>query len=107
MERDWPIARELHAERGRFATTRGRVARVQAETSDGLLGLLHEGWQIVIAVCLLIVTAIGLGRLVGRGPTRMTNGVFVIGFIIVAITVVGTLAASCSADSDRHAAQAP
>ena len=66
-------------------------------------GLLHEGWQIVIAVCLLVITAVGLARLVGRGPTRMANGVFVTGFLIVAITVVGTLAVSCSGDSDGAA----
>ena len=46
---------------------RGGVAGVQAATSEGLLGLLSSGWQIVIAVCLVIVTAIGLARLVGRG----------------------------------------
>ena len=75
---------------------------MQGYTGDGLLGLLHSGWQIVIAVCLLIVTAIGLARLVGRGPTRMTNGVFVTGFLILAITVVGTLAVSCSGAVDRQ-----
>ena len=82
---------------------RGRVARVQAATSEGLLGLLHSGWQIVIALCLLVVTAIGLARLIGRGPTRMTNGVFITGFLIVAITVIGSFAVSCSPDDDRRA----
>ena len=53
---------------------------MQAYTADGLLGLLHEGWQLIIAVCLLVITAVGLARLVGGGPTRMTNGVFVTGF---------------------------
>jgi hypothetical protein len=72
-----------------------------------LLGLLGAGWQTVIAVCLLIVTAIGLARLVGRGPTRMTHGVLVTGFLIVAITVVGSFALSCSTDDDRHATQNP
>jgi VIT1/CCC1 family predicted Fe2+/Mn2+ transporter len=81
---------------------------VQAYTADGLLGLLHEGWQIVIAVCLLAITAVGLARLVGRGPTRMTNGVFVTGFLIIAITVVGTVAVSCSGGADGgHASQRP
>jgi hypothetical protein len=78
---------------------------VQAYAADGLL---HEGWQIVVAVCLLVITAVGLARLVGRGPTRVTNGVFVTGFLIVAITVVGTLAVSCSESSDGgHASQRP
>jgi hypothetical protein len=84
------------------------VATVQGYTADGLLGLLHSGWQIVIAVCLLIVTAIGLARLVGRGPTRMSNGVLVTGFLIVAITVVGTFAVSCSGvDDGRPASHLP
>jgi hypothetical protein len=81
------------------------VAGVLAQTSEGLLGLLNSGWQIVIAVCMLIITAIGLARLVGRGPTRMTNGVLITGFLIVAITVIGSLAVSCSPD-DRNATQA-
>ncbi len=80
---------------------------MQADTSDGLLGLLGDGWRITIAVCLLLVTAIGLARLAGRGPTRMANGVFVTGLLIVAITVVGTLAVSCSDAGSRPATQAP
>lgn len=73
---------------------------MQASTGDGLLGLLPAGWQIVIAVCLVVITAVGLARLVGRGPTRVTNGVLVTGFLIVAITVIGTLAVSCSSGGD-------
>ena len=80
---------------------RGRVRGVQA--AEGLLGLLGSGWQIVIAVCLLVVTTVGLARLVGRGPTRMTNGVFITGFLIVAITVIGSIAVSCSPDDGRAA----
>ena len=83
------------------------MAGVPGQTSEGLLGLLSAGWQTVIAVCLLIVTAIGLARLVGRGPTRMTHGVLVTGFLIVAITIVGSFAVSCSTADDRHAAQNP
>jgi hypothetical protein len=76
---------------------------VQAYTADGLLGLLSGGWQLVVAVCLLVITAVGLARLVGRGPTRMTNGVFVTGFLIVAITIIGTIAVSCSTGPDGRA----
>jgi hypothetical protein len=86
---------------------RGRVVDVQADTSDGLLGLLGDGWRIAIAVCLVLVTVIGLARLVGRGPTRMTNGVFITGLLIVAITVVGTLAVSCTDSGTRAAVQTP
>lgn len=86
---------------------RGTVAGVPGPTSEGLLGLLDASWQIVIAVCMLIVTAIGLARLVGRGPTRMAHGVLVTGFLIVAITVVGSFAVSCSTGDDRRATQNP
>ena len=59
-------------------------------------------------MCLLVITAVGLARLVGRGPTRMTNGVLVTGFLIVAITVIGTLAVSCSGDNGGgNASQRP
>jgi hypothetical protein len=76
--------------------------------ADALLGMLGFGWQLVIALCLVVVTGVGLLRLVGRGPARMTNGVFVIGFLIVAITVVGTLAVSCSGATDnRSSSQLP
>jgi hypothetical protein len=72
--------------------------------ADGLLGLLHPAWQALIAVCLLVVTILGLRRLAIRGPARMTNALFLTGFLIVAITVVGTLAVSCEGPAD-HTAQ--
>jgi hypothetical protein len=68
--------------------------------AEGLLGLLHPMWQALIAVCLLVVTVLGLRRLAQRGPARMTNALFLTGFLIVAITVVGTLAVSCETPSD-------
>lgn len=77
---------------------------MRGATTDGLLGLLQAGWQAVIAACLAVVTVLGLLRLAGRGPTRMANGVIVTGFLIVAITVVGTLAVSCSGATDHNAA---
>jgi len=64
--------------------------------ADALLDLLHPAWQALIASCLLVVTVLGIGRLARRGPARMTNGVLVTGFLIVAITIVGTLVVSCS-----------
>ena len=101
---EWPVSGATERFRRR---RRGRVKGVEADTSDGLLALLGDGWRIAIAVCLLLVTAIGLARLAGRGPTRMSNGVFITGMLIVAITVVGTLAVSCSDDGTRPATQAP
>ena len=70
--------------------------------NDALLGMLHPAWQAVIAGVLLIVTLLGIRRLASRGPARMTNAVFVTGFLIVAITVVGTLAVSCSGPSSAN-----
>ena len=63
---------------------RGRVTGVSNVAADGLLGLLHPVWQALIAVCLLVVTVLGLRRLAARGPARMTNALFVTGFLIVA-----------------------
>jgi heme A synthase len=82
---------------------RGRVAGVSNVAADGLLGLLHPMWQALIAVSLLVVTVLGLRRLAARGPARMTNALVVTGLLIVAITVVGTLAVSCESPSDRIA----
>jgi len=64
--------------------------------ADALLGLLHPFWQALIAICLLVVTLIGVQRLLARGPARMTNALVVVGFLIVATTVLGALAVSCS-----------
>lgn len=63
---------------------------------DALLGLLHPAWQALIACCLLVVTVLGIRRLAERGPARVTNAILFTGFLIVAVTVVGTLVVSCS-----------
>ena len=65
-------------------------------SSDALLDMLHPAWQALIAGLLLVVTVLGLRRLAVRGPARMTNAVFVTGALIVAVTVIGTLAVSCA-----------
>jgi hypothetical protein len=83
--------------------TAWQSAGVGNSAADGLLGLLHPAWQALIAVCLLIVTLLGIRRLVLRGPARVTNAVFVTGFLILAVTVVGTLAVSCSDPAGRRA----
>lgn len=76
--------------------------RVPDPSADALLGLLHPAWRALIAVCLLLVTVVGVWRLAGRGPTRMVSAVYFTGFLIVAITVVGTLAVSCTTPQERH-----
>lgn len=78
----------------------------QPAAADALLGLLHPAWQALIAICLLVVTVLGIRRLAVRGPARVTNAVFFTGFLIVAITVVGTLVVSCSdRDGQRSTTQ--
>jgi hypothetical protein len=69
---------------------------VSDPSADALLGLLHPAWQAPIAVCLLVVTILGLWRIAERGPARMKNGLLVTGVLIVAIAVIGTLAVSCN-----------
>ena len=77
-------------------------------SADALLGLLHPAWQTLIAVCLLLVTVLGIRRLAARGPARMTTAVLVTGGLIVAIVVLGTLAVSCAGPySGRSATQDP
>jgi hypothetical protein len=71
--------------------------------ADALLSLLHPAWQTLIAVCLLIVTILGLRRLAARGRARMTTAVLVTGGLIVALTVLGTFAVSCSGPESRNA----
>jgi hypothetical protein len=75
-------------------------------THDGLLGLLQPAWQALIGGCLVVVTLLGLRRMIARGPARMTNVVMVTGLLIVAVTVLGTLAVSCSGPRPSQASPA-
>lgn len=76
-------------------------------SADALLDLLHPGWRALIAVCLLLVTVLGVWRLAGRGPARMTSAMYFTGLLIVAITVVGTLVVSCSAPQNHGNGEVP
>lgn len=78
-------------------------AGVRNSAAEGLLGLLHPAWQALIAVCLLIVTLLGIRRLASRGPARVTNAVIFTGFLVLAVTVVAMLAVSCSDPVGRRA----
>jgi hypothetical protein len=77
------------------------VSVVRPVAADALLGLLHPAWQALIAVCLLVVTLLGVQRLLARGPARMTSALLFVGFLIIAVTVFGILAVSCSEPTDR------
>jgi hypothetical protein len=59
----------------------------------GLLGLLFPIWQLLIAVCLVVVTIISAHRLLMRGPSRMGRAVVVSGSAVVGVVVLGILVA--------------
>jgi hypothetical protein len=88
---------------GSSAPARGTVAHVRSVAADALLSLLSPAWQALIAFCLLIITILGLMRLAARGRARMTTAVLVTGGLIVVITLLGTLAVSCSGPESRQA----
>jgi hypothetical protein len=85
---------------GRSADGVARMAwqsgAVTAPAADALLGLLSPAWQALIAGSLLVVTLLGIRRLMERGPARVTNAMLLTGALIVTLTVVGTLVVSCS-----------
>ncbi len=60
-------------------------------TSDALLALLHPGWQLVIGVCVAAAVVVAGWRLLRRGPSRMTNAMWVtvmILLVLIAATLV-------------------
>ena len=58
---------------------------------DALLGLLFPFWQIVIGICLVVVTVISAHRLLMRGPSRMSHAIVVAGSAVVGMVVLGIL----------------
>jgi hypothetical protein len=59
--------------------------------ADALLGMLFPVWQLVIAVCLVIVTVIAGHKLLMRGPSRMSRGVVVAGGAILGVVLLSVL----------------
>jgi hypothetical protein len=59
--------------------------------SDALLGMLVPFWQAVIAVCLVVATAIAGHRLLMRGPSRMSHALALTGGAVIGIILVGIL----------------
>jgi hypothetical protein len=58
---------------------------------DALLGLLLPFWQLVIGACVLVTVVVSVGRLLQRGPSRMTTAVLVTGGAVVCLAVLGVL----------------
>ncbi|MET7808034.1 hypothetical protein [Micromonospora chersina] len=69
------------------------VSRLPATTlaEEALLGLLLPFWQLVIGAFVLAVVLLSVGRLVRRGPSRMTTALLVTAAAIAGFTVVGVL----------------
>lgn len=63
--------------------------RVSGE--DALLGMLFPMWQMVIAVCLVIVTLVAGHKLLMRGPSRMSRGVVVAGGAVLGVVLLSFL----------------
>lgn len=58
---------------------------------DALLGLLLPFWQLVIGAFVLAVVLLSVGRLLRRGPSRMTTALLVTAAAIAGFTVLGVL----------------
>jgi hypothetical protein len=58
---------------------------------DALLGLLGPFWQLVIGVCLVVVTIVAGHRLLMRGPSRMSRAIVVAGGTVIGIVLLGIL----------------
>ena len=58
---------------------------------DGLTSLLFPFWQLVIAVCLVVVTIVSAHKLLMRGPSRMSRALVLAGGAIVGVVVLGML----------------
>src|SRR5262245_19080584 len=83
----WPCVASL-AGRARVVcmiATSGPVA------TDALLGMLLPFWQLVIGLFVLVVLALSVRRLIGRGRSRMTTALLVSGAAAVAIATIGFL----------------
>ncbi|WBB74933.1 hypothetical protein O7602_05185 [Micromonospora sp. WMMD1128] len=67
------------------------VSQLPALAEETLLGLLLPFWQLVIGAFVLAVLVLSVGRLVRRGPSRMTTALLITAAAITGLTVVGVL----------------
>jgi hypothetical protein len=66
-------------------------APMRTVADDALLGLLVPFWQVVIAMCLIVVTIVAAHRLLMRGPSRMSRAIVLSGGAVVGVIVIGIL----------------
>jgi hypothetical protein len=64
---------------------------MRSMADDALLGMLLPFWQVVIGVCLVVVTVVAAHRLLMRGPSRMSRAIVMAGTAIVGVIVIGLL----------------
>ncbi|WFE41853.1 hypothetical protein [Micromonospora sp. WMMD998] len=67
------------------------VSPLPALAEETLLGLLLPFWQLVIGAFVLAVLVLSVGRLVRRGPSRMTTALLITAAAIAGLTVMGVL----------------
>ncbi|GAB3088888.1 hypothetical protein [Micromonospora schwarzwaldensis] len=66
-------------------------SRLPPLAEEALLGLLLPFWQLVIGAFVLAVLVLSVGRLVRRGPSRMTTALLVTAAAIACFAVLGVL----------------
>ncbi|KKJ93853.1 hypothetical protein [Micromonospora sp. HK10] len=64
---------------------------VSTLAEEALLGLLLPFWQLVIGAFVLVVVLLSIGRLLRRGPSRMTTALLVTAAAIAGFAVIGVL----------------
>jgi hypothetical protein len=62
-------------------------------SQDALLGQLFPFWHLAIGGCVLVVILLSAGRLLRRGPSRMTRALIVTGTAAVGLATLGLLLA--------------
>lgn len=85
--REWHVHMAASARRAPMELN----AEVGYLADDALLDLLLPFWQVVIGVCLVLVTIVSAHRLLLRGPSRMSRAIVVAGSAIVGVVVIGML----------------
>jgi predicted PurR-regulated permease PerM len=58
---------------------------------EALLDLLLPFWQLLIAVCVVVVLGVSVHRLARRGRSRMTTALLVTGAAAVGLVAIGVL----------------
>ncbi|GIJ30683.1 hypothetical protein Vqi01_58450 [Micromonospora qiuiae] len=58
---------------------------------DALFGLLLPFWQLIIGAFVLFAVVVSIGRLVRRGPSRMSTALLITAAAIVGFALLGVL----------------